>query len=90
MMPEIPLEELAAVLDSVATDALAKAEIGEPPIDTMAIAKRLGLTIAWDDRQAGRARTVKLSGAGGVEIPRELGADPRPLLHVSAEGLFLR
>ena len=28
--------------------------------------------------------------AGSVEIPRELGTDPRPLLHVPAKSLFLR
>jgi Zn-dependent peptidase ImmA (M78 family) len=48
---------------------LTKAEIGEPPIDAVTIAQRLGLTIAWDDRQTGRARTVKLAGTGGAESP---------------------
>jgi hypothetical protein len=66
MLPEISLEDLAAVLDAVAAAALTKADLGEPPIDAVAIAKRLGLTIAWDDRQTGRARTVKLSGTAGA------------------------
>jgi hypothetical protein len=53
MLPEIPLEEIALVLDEIAEDLLAKAAIAQPPIDAAHIAKCLGLTVAWDDRQAG-------------------------------------
>jgi Zn-dependent peptidase ImmA (M78 family) len=69
MLPEIPLEELAAVLDEIAADVLAKAGITEPPVDAAQIAKRSGLTVAWDDRQSGRARVVKLPGAAGAAAP---------------------
>ncbi len=65
MLPEIPQEEFAATLDAVATETLAKAGIGEPPIDAVAIAKCLGLAVAWDDRQSGRARIVNLASGGG-------------------------
>jgi hypothetical protein len=62
MLPEVAREELTAVLDAVASETLAEACVCGPPIDGLALARRLGLTVAWDDRQQGRARLVNLAG----------------------------
>ncbi len=62
MLPEIALEDLAIVLDAVVEKTLAVAGVHEPPIDAIAVAQSLGLTVAWDDRQQGRARLVNLAG----------------------------
>jgi Zn-dependent peptidase ImmA (M78 family) len=60
MVPEIALEELAAALDDVAGDLLVAAGVERPPVDAFTVAQALGIDIAWDDRQTGRARIVAL------------------------------
>jgi len=64
MLAEIAPEELNAATDRVAAEALAAAKVIEPPVDAMRVAQRLGLAVAWDDRQTGRARLVTLAAAG--------------------------
>jgi len=65
MLPEITPEELSAGLDAVAIEVLQEAGVDRPPVDAVAIAGRLGVTVAWDDRQGGRARYVRLRGEAG-------------------------
>ena len=60
MLPEYTREELAAGLDAVAMDLLAAAGMDGPPVDAFALARRLGITVAVDDGQQGRARYVRL------------------------------
>jgi hypothetical protein len=62
MLLELAPEELAAGLDHVAQEVLEEAGVGRPPIDAMTVAQTLGIAVAWDDRQAGRARYVRLGG----------------------------
>jgi Zn-dependent peptidase ImmA (M78 family) len=77
-LPEIAQEDLAVALDAVAGETLTTAEVRGPPIDAVALARRLGLTVAWDDRQRGRARLVDLAGASRRESPSILlKHDPR-------------
>lgn len=66
---DITREELSAGLEAVAREALDKAGMYGPPVDAMAVAGGLGLTVAVDDRQRGRARYVRL-GAVGRRKPR--------------------
>jgi len=61
MLAEYTSEELAAGLDRVVERILADAGIAEPPVDALAVAKSLQITVAWDDRQESRARYVRLS-----------------------------
>jgi hypothetical protein len=61
MLPEYTGEELAAGLDHAAIELLAKAAIDAPPVDAFAVARALGIAVALDDRQNGRARYVRLS-----------------------------
>lgn len=60
MLSEITSEELSAALDAVADHVLDETRIDRPPVDAMAVAHRLGITVAIDARQRGRARSVRL------------------------------
>lgn len=79
MLSSLTAEEWAAGLDAVAADVLEKTRIVCPPVDAHAIADALGLTVAIDDRQQGRARYVRLRGyRGRVSRPTVLlWPDPR-------------
>ncbi len=80
MLAEIPREELSAVLDAVVGETLAAAGVDGPPVDAFVVARALGITVAADDRQRGRARYVRL-GAHRPPDPRPailLHDDPRP------------
>ncbi len=79
MLPELTAEELADGLDAVAMEILEEAGIESPPADAFEIAGALGITVAIDDRQRGRARYVRLAGYRGSR-PRAtilLRPDPR-------------
>ena len=79
MLPQVADEELAAALDRPVAELLASAGLENPPVDAVALAKRLGFTLAWDDGQSSRARLVRLAGrqpCGGLSIL--LKHDPRP------------
>ncbi len=65
MLTEIPAEQFAATVESVAAEVLAEVEWSGPPVDALAIAKRLGLVVARDTAMDVRARFVRLSGMGG-------------------------
>ncbi len=60
MLAEIPCEELTCSLDAVVEELLEEAGITGPPVDVFVLAERLGITIAPDNRQQGRARYVRL------------------------------
>jgi Zn-dependent peptidase ImmA (M78 family) len=70
MLPEYTREELAAGLDRVVEKILEKAGIHTPPVDAFAVARALGIAVAWDDRQQGRARYVRLSGRSSSDSKR--------------------
>jgi hypothetical protein len=79
MLPEYTREELAQGLDSMAEEILQRAGRVGPPVDAFAVANALGLAVAWDDRQQGRARYVRL-GSGSKGRGRGailLSPDPR-------------
>ena len=61
MLPEYTREELAAGVDRMATEILTQSDIQTPPVDAFAVARALGVAVALDDRQEGRARYVRLS-----------------------------
>jgi len=80
MLAEIPLEEFHAALDDVAMQILADAGMDRPPVDALALAETLNLQIAWDDRQRGRARLVRLQGARGRPSRPTILLRPEPRL----------
>jgi hypothetical protein len=75
MLPEITAEELSAALDHVVTGILGEADVDAPPVDAFAIAQSLGFDVAWDNRQSGRARLVRLEAVRQPSIL--LRAEPR-------------
>lgn len=79
MLAEFAREELAAALDAVAAEVLAEAGVDGPPVDAFQIAAALGITVALDDRQRGRARYVRLGGRrpGRPKATILLRPDPR-------------
>lgn len=79
MLSEFTREELAAGVDCVAEELLKQAGIAKPPVDALAVARRLGIVVAWDDRQSGRARYVRLNDRwSGRTMPTILlRPDPR-------------
>jgi Zn-dependent peptidase ImmA (M78 family) len=70
MLAEIAAEELSDCLDEVAMEILDASHVAGPPVDTLAVAGALGITVAVDDRQECRARFVRLRNRGrGRERP---------------------
>ncbi len=80
MLPEYTREELAAGLDRVVEQILDKSGVAAPPVDAVAVAHQLGIAVAWDDRQQGRARYVRLSGRrpGRQRATILVRPEPRP------------
>jgi hypothetical protein len=80
MLAEYTREELAAGLDAVTMELLAEADIAGPPVDAFTLAVRLGITVAIDDGQQGRARYVRLESRRPARSRAAilLRSDPRP------------
>jgi hypothetical protein len=78
MLPEMTLEELASGLDRVAEEVLEEAKVTNPPVDAFAISRAMGISVALDDRQEGRARYVRL-GNQRCETANRLSADRQTL-----------
>ncbi|MBN2024937.1 MAG: ImmA/IrrE family metallo-endopeptidase [Pirellulales bacterium] len=80
MLPELTPEEVDHALDGVAEEALAEAGIRQPPIDAIVLAETLGMTVALDNRQRGRARCARLGGRADAATRPVilLRDDPRP------------
>ncbi len=78
MLPEFTVEEVAAALDDVAHELLLAAGVAGPPVDAFRVAESLGIDVAWDDRQSGRARLVALrDGERSARTSILLRRDPR-------------
>ena len=78
MPPEITPEEFAAALDATVAEILTAAEVVGPPVDAHDVARQLLLTVAWDARQAGRARIVHLAGEAGGSFNGSILLRPEP------------
>jgi IrrE N-terminal-like domain len=78
MLPELTPEELSAALDSVAAEVIAALPDATPPIDAVDLARSLGLAVAWDDRQQGRGRIVRLREFAGGEAHGSILLRPDP------------
>lgn len=68
MLAHITPEELNDALDSVVADLLTFGAVTTPPVDALAVAGRLGIVIARDDQQSGRARIARLNGSSTDSI----------------------
>lgn len=78
MLPELTQDDYAAALDGVAAEVLAQSPTTAPPVDALALARRLGLDVAWDEGQSGRGRIAKLSGHRGVTNRGSIMLRPDP------------
>ncbi len=78
MFPEFTREELAAGVDRVAQEVLERAAVCRPPVDALAVARALGIAVALDDRQEGRARYVRLSDRGSRPSRATILLRPEP------------
>ncbi|NQU22503.1 MAG: ImmA/IrrE family metallo-endopeptidase [Candidatus Nealsonbacteria bacterium] len=78
MLPELAREELSAALDTVVMELLAEATVAGPPVDAFRVARRLGIAVAEDDRQRGRARYVRLAGHRGRAAAPTILLRPEP------------
>ena len=78
MLAEITREEFSAALEGVVAEVLAAAAVDRPPVDALSIARTLGITIAWDDRQQGRGRYVRLRGHHGGRSQATILTRPEP------------
>jgi hypothetical protein len=79
MLADLTLEEISAGLDAAIEEILAQCHWAEPPVDAFSIAQTLGITVALDDCQAGRARYVRLRDRN-ASLPKAtilLRSDPR-------------
>jgi predicted transcriptional regulator len=80
MLSELTQEELSNALDAVAGEAIAALEDDRPPVDALALARALRLSVAWDEQQSGRGRVVRLTEFAGTQSRGSilLRPDPRP------------
>lgn len=78
MLPEFTREELATGLDRVVEEVLAKARVVAPPVDAFVVARALGIAVALDDRQSGRARYVRLSDRRSQRSRATILLSPEP------------
>ena len=76
MLTEIPAEQIALALDTCSREVLNEADMKAPPVDAIALARRLDLQVARDTNMDVRARFVKLPSAGQGAI--FLAEDSRP------------
>jgi hypothetical protein len=79
MFPELTREELAAGLDRVVEEVLQEAGVRQPPVDAMGVAGALGIAVALDEGQEGRARYVRMSDrrSGRSRAAILVGPEPR-------------
>ena len=91
MLPELTQEEISAAMDAAAMELLAAGGVDRPPVDAFRLAAALGITVAVDDRQRGRARYVRLSGrrARGPRPTILLTPEPRPERRQKPRGVNL-
>ncbi len=80
MWHDVTTTDLATALDETSGEILRSAKVFAPPVDTIKMAGQLGFQLAWDDRQAGRARLVRLAETSnrGIRPSIFLRRDPRP------------
>ncbi|MCE9546673.1 MAG: ImmA/IrrE family metallo-endopeptidase [Planctomycetia bacterium] len=78
MFAEIPHEQLAAALNECVAALLDRQRILVPPVDAVALARALQMEIVWDRGQAGRARMVRHSSAGGGGSAQAIVLRPEP------------
>lgn len=78
MLPELTQDEFSAALDAIAADVLDALPLIGPPVDALELAGALGLAVAWDARQQGRGRIVRLRGFADRQAQGSILLRPEP------------
>jgi hypothetical protein len=78
MLPELTQDEFSSALDGVAAGVLANIPQSAPPVDALALARTLGLAVAWDEQQLGRGRMARLAGRSGAANQGSILLRPDP------------
>jgi hypothetical protein len=78
MLPELTQDEFSAALDDIASGVLANLPQASPPVDALALARTLGLAVAWDEQQLGRGRTARLASRSGAANQSSILLRPDP------------
>jgi predicted transcriptional regulator len=76
MLPELTQEEYSLALDAVAAEVIAALGDAGPPVDALALARALALSVTWDERQEGRGRVVRLSERAGRRLSGSIMVRP--------------
>ena len=71
-------EQIDRVLNDVADELLDAADIDAPPVDVLRLAGALGMLVAWDQGQSGRARLVRMSGGSSRAARSTIFLRPEP------------
>jgi hypothetical protein len=72
MMEDLSREELLAAVDSVVTELLQAADIQEPPVDAITLARRhLGMVVCLDSKQPQRGRAQRGLGQKHIYLRPE-------------------
>ena len=71
-------DDRLSVIEQLADELVAAAGVVKPPVEAGVVARSIGLTLAWDEHQSGRARCVRLSRRGSGAGAVLLKPDPRP------------
>ncbi len=79
MFAETTWEEWSAALDATAEEILQAAGVDAPPVNAVQLAAALEMSVAWSDRQPGRASIVRLHdrSGGGEQTSILLRPEPR-------------
>jgi hypothetical protein len=79
MLADLTFEELSAGFDDIVDEILDQCRCTQPPVDAFRIAESLGITVALDDCQTGRARYVRLRDRSAAQSRAAilLRSDPR-------------
>ena len=78
MLASLTRHEWAAAVDGTVSRLLRRVGLMRPPVDALEVADALGIVVARDDRQSGRARIVRLTVANQGQTSILLRNDPRP------------
>ncbi len=78
MWPEVPPEQWCEALDATIEELLDATDCHHPPVNALTLAAKLGLIVAIDQRQASRARYVRLAAPAAARELILLRPDPRP------------
>lgn len=75
MLDELPRDDVTAVIDQMVDELLAASKLGQPPVDTIALAQQhLGMVVVLDERQPQRGRAQRALGKKQIYLkpePRE-------------------